>query len=227
MRRLLVRALSLCAVAVLAGCGAPYQAPVDPQVLRAATYRSNGPAQIALVTNISNRDGGGAHSALIIDGPQRVVYNPYGTWSHPASPEQGDVHYGFTPEMEAWFIDYHARETYRVQVQRLQVSPEVAAEALRRAEAYGATGPAQCTIAISTVLRGLPGFEEFPVVLWPSKAADAFAKVPGVKSTVYVDDSPGDWSDLAGGWDGVSDVQVAPEQSIAVAVPKYAGPAGG
>lgn len=224
LRRVLAPVALLLTVG-LSACAVPQEPQIDPEVMRAAVYRSGGPAEIALVTNISNKNGRGAHSALIIDGPQRVVYNPFGTWSHPSSPERGDMHYGFTPEMEAWFIDYHARETYRVRVQRLQVSPEVAAEAMSRAEAYGATGPAACTIAISRVLRGLPGFEDFPVVLFPDKAADAFSQIDGVKSTVYVDDSPGNWSDLRSGWDGVSEVSAVPEQSIAVAKPKFDGPA--
>ncbi|MFV0246091.1 MAG: hypothetical protein ACK5IB_13915 [Qingshengfaniella sp.] len=207
----------LAGLALLGACAHP-EPPVDPEVWQAAAYRSAGPAEIALVTNINNRTGRGAHSALIIDGPERVVFNPFGTWSYPDAPERGDVHRNFTPVMENWFIDYHARETYRVQVQRVRVPPEVAAEALRRAMAYGAVGPARCTIAVSRVLHGLPGFEDFPVVLYPDRARDNFARIPGVESTIYVDDSPGDWSDLRDGRYGNSTVQAVPEQSIAVAV---------
>ena len=225
MRRVAARLAALCltvlCLAVLAGCGGPevVRPPDPPEVRRAAAHRSGPPAQLALVTNISNTSNGGAHSALIIAAGETVVFNPFGTWSHPAAPEAGDVHYGFGPDMEAWFIDYHARETFRVQVQRVEVPMAVAAEAKRRAEATGDVGPAGCTLAISRVLRGLPGFESFPVTLFPDRARNAFAKMPGVRSTVYVDDSPGDWSDLVGGWDGESDVRVAPQQSIAVAAP--------
>lgn len=217
----ILRALLLLTGLVLLGACAPRpETPVSEEVWRNSIYRSNGPAEIALVTNIANRNSGGAHSALIIDGPERVVYNPFGTWSHPNSPERGDLHRNFGPEMEKWFIDYHARETFRVQIQRVQVPPEVAAMALERAKAMGPKGMAQCTRSISTILHGLPGFEDFPIVWYPNQARDAFAKIPGVRSTVYVDDSPGDWSDLSSGWDGQSNVQIVPQHNMAVAVPR-------
>lgn len=206
-------------VLVVAGCAQKTPQASDADVARYA-YRSNGPAQLSLVTNISNRDNKGAHSALIIDGPQRVVFNPSGTWTHPQAPEQGDLHYGLTPAMENWFIDYHARETYRVQVQRVTVAPEVAAEALRRAQATGTVGPSGCTISITRILQGLPGFEDMPVSLFPDSAAKAFAQVPGVETTIYVDDSPGDRRDLRDGATGAGNVQVVPEHGLAVAVPK-------
>ncbi|WP_205758599.1 hypothetical protein [Qingshengfaniella alkalisoli] len=210
--------LALAATLALSACGESIYAP--DEVVEQYRYSSGGQPSIALVTNINNRTNGGAHSALIIDGPERVVFNPFGTWSHPRSPERNDVHFGFTPDMEDWFIDYHARETYRVVIQRVSVSPQTAAIALERAKAYGAVGPARCTIATSSVLHGLPGFESFPIVLHPSKAMNNFAQVPGVQTSIYVDDSPDNWSDLKGKYPTGAEIKAVPEQHMARAIPK-------
>ncbi|MEM1130531.1 MAG: hypothetical protein AAGH83_08410 [Pseudomonadota bacterium] len=207
------------ALLLLGACADPEISATEPEITQ-SRYSSGGPAEIALVTNVSNRDNWGAHSALIIDGPERVVFNPAGTWYHPASPERGDVHYGFTPEMEAWFIDYHARETYRVHIQRIQVPPEVAAAALERARTYGRVGPARCTVAVTEILHGLPGFEDFPVVWFPDRAEKAFARYDGVETTIYVDDSPGDRSDLDRGIPRESTVRAVPQHGLAEAVPR-------
>jgi hypothetical protein len=203
----------------LAGCAEKAEWASASQIA-SHTYRSNGPASLALVTNVSNRTNRGAHTALIIDGPERVVYNPAGTWRHPDSPERGDVHYNFSPEMEKWFIDYHARETYRVMIQRVEVPDEVAAMAYQRAINYGAVGPSRCTIASTRILHGLPGFENYPAVLFPDKAVRNFQKIPGVRTVVYVDDSPGDWSDFRTGIPDAAELQPVPEHEMARAIPR-------
>lgn len=148
------------------------------------------------MTNRNNRSGSGAHSALIIAASETVVFNPAGTWWHPEAPERGDLHHGFSPAMERWFVDYHARETYRVEIQRRAVSPEAAEAILARARDYGTATESLCTIAVSRVLSGAPEFEDFPVVLMPGAAQEAFARYPGVTLETYRDDSPGDRSDL-------------------------------
>ncbi|OSP55663.1 hypothetical protein BV911_06000 [Pseudoruegeria sp. SK021] len=187
--------------AVLAACAKPgVQAP-DADVAR-FRYPGVQPSTLSLVTNIRNKTGKGAHSALIVNASEQVVFNPAGTWWHPQAPEQGDLHYGFSPGMKQWFIDYHARETFRVQIQTIEVSPEVAEQALELVKAYGSVPPSQCTIAISRILHQLPGFESISVTLFPSSAADAFGKLPGVVTEVYRDDSPDNRSDLGTFADG-------------------------
>lgn len=193
--RLLTRFLCLCGLLALTAC-----AQVKPQATQAdvARYRyvSDQPASLTLVTSIRNADDSGAHSALIINGPERVVFNPAGSWRHPQAPEQGDVHYGFSPGMEDWFFNYHARITYRIRAQTIEVPPEVADEALALVKQVGAVGPARCTYSISGVLQQLDGFEDFPRTFFPLKASRAFAEYPGVTTKLYTDDSPDDWSDL-------------------------------
>ncbi|QIE41752.1 hypothetical protein [Meridianimarinicoccus aquatilis] len=188
----------LCAlllVAGLAGCADKTPQATDVDMAR-YSYVSNDPPSLTLVTSISNRSNAGAHSALIINGPERVVFNPAGSWRHPLAPEQGDFHRNFSPAMEKWFFDYHARETFRIRAQTIEVPMAVAAQALAEARAYGSVPPAQCTRSITTILANLPGFEEFATSWFPLKASAEFAELPGVTTVLYTDDSPDDWSDL-------------------------------
>lgn len=180
---------------VLSGCDEKTPQASDAEMARHA-YVSDGPPSLTLVTSVRVATGGGVHSALIIDGPERAVFNPAGTWRHPLAPEQGDFHRNFSPAMEDWFFDYHARETFDIHAQTLEVPPEVAAKALALARQNGSVMPAQCTVSIAKILRQLDGFEDFPVVWYPSKAQAAFDTFPGVTTRVYRDDSPDDWSDL-------------------------------
>jgi hypothetical protein len=189
-----MRRLYLCffAILFLAACGAaePKWAP-DADVAR-ARYVHNGPPSITLYTVLATRDGSGAHAGLLINGSQRVMFDPAGTWHHPRLPERNDVHFGMTPLMVDFYVDYHARETFDVVEQTIIVSPEVAELALRRAMEYGAVPKAQCTIATSTILRGVPGFEGLPSTWYPKKLMTAFGQLPGVTSRRLTDDDTND-----------------------------------
>ncbi|MDT8857234.1 hypothetical protein RNZ50_19790 [Paracoccaceae bacterium Fryx2] len=184
MRRLVV---CLVALLALAACGAEPKWASD-EAVRAAAYVHDGPPSITLFTVISNRDNNGAHSGLLINGSQRVMFDPAGTWQHPRLPERNDVHYGITPRMVDFYIDYHARETFRVLQQTVQVSPGVAELVMQRAMAYGAVPKAQCTRSVSSILRDVPGFEDLPSTWYPVIFADAFGKLPGVTSRMITDD---------------------------------------
>ena len=69
---------------------------------------------------------------------ERVIFDPAGTWHHPRLPERNDVHFGMTDTAMAFYIDYHARETYDVVEQTIVVSPEVAELVLAKVKADGA-----------------------------------------------------------------------------------------
>jgi hypothetical protein len=176
MRRLL---LCLAGLFMLAACTAqPVWAPDD--LVARARYVSDSPPSITLFTVLNNSSNAGEHSALMINGSQRVMFDPAGTWRHPQLPERNDVHFGMSQKMVDFYIDYHARENFRVIEQTILVSPEVAEIALQRALAYGPVPKAQCTRATSSVLRGTPGFEDMPSTLGPKKLMRAFAGLPGV-----------------------------------------------
>ncbi len=181
--------LSLVALLTLAACGAESKWASD-EFVASKRYVHDGPPMLTLFTVISNRSDAGAHLGLMINGSQRVLFDPAGTFQHPNIPERNDVHYGITPAVEDFYIDYHARVTYRVVRQDIVVSPQVAEQAIRLVEAYGAVPKAFCTKAITEVLRQLPGFESIPNSFYPKKAMEAFGRLPGVTTQTFYDNDP-------------------------------------
>jgi hypothetical protein len=184
-------ALSLCAALFLAACGAGVTdakwAP-DEAVAAARFVEPEGPREVTLYTVINNRSQAGAHSGLVIKGAETLMFDPAGSWKHPRIPERNDVHFGITPRMRAFYIDYHARETFRVVEQTVQVPPEVAETIIARAKAYGAVPQAQCANSITTILSDVPGFESIGRTWFPKRLSEDFAKLPGVRTRVITDD---------------------------------------
>ncbi len=186
-----LRKLALCLILplTLAACGAePVWAP-DEAVQR-ARFVWEEPTSITLYTVVRKKGGEGAHSGLLINASQRVIFDPAGTWHHPWAPERNDLHYGMTEKMRKFYIDYHARETYDVIEQKIYVSPEVAEAALRRAESYGAVNKAFCGNSVSDIVRGLPGFEGVPRTFFPNRIRRAFSEIPGVTEKLHEDGDP-------------------------------------
>ena len=181
--------LILCLVALLglAACGAePKWAPQEQ--VDAVRFVSEEPPSITLFTVVNKRTGSGAHSAILVNASERVIFDPAGTWYHPKLPERNDVHFGMNDKALAFYIDYHTRKTYDTIEQKIYVSPEVAQLVLARVEAYGAVPKAMCTQATSSVLRGVPGFESLPQTFYPKQLSKAFGKLPGVTTRVITDD---------------------------------------
>lgn len=179
--------LCLALLASLQACGAE-RVWAPEEAVQAARYVHDGPTSITLFTVVSTRSKSGAHAGLLINGSQRVMFDPAGTWQHPRLPERNDVHFGMTEKMVAFYIDYHARETYDVYEQTIIVSPEIAELVMRRAMDYGAVPKAQCTVATSAILRGVPGFEGMPQTWYPKKLMEAFGELPGVTTRKISDD---------------------------------------
>jgi hypothetical protein len=171
----------------LAACGAQSVWAPEAEV-QAARYSSGEPTYITLYTVISTGSGSGAHSAILVNGSERVIFDPAGTWHHPRLPERNDVHFGMTDKALAFYVDYHSRVTYNVIEQKIMVSPEVAEHVLRLVKDYGAVPKAMCTNATSSILRATPGFESMPATWYPKKLSDAFGQLPGVTSRTITDD---------------------------------------
>ncbi len=186
MRRVLT---ALAVPLFLASCGAESVWAPDEAVSRARFVTGEEPS-ITLFTVVRKRGGEGEHSGIMIDGSQRVLFDPAGTWHHSTVPERNDLFYGITPRMKAFYIDYHARETYDVIEQRVPVSAAVAELAIRRAEEYGAVNKAFCGNSVSSILRDLPGFESISHSFFPSKIMKEFAELPGVTQKMHVDGDP-------------------------------------
>lgn len=192
MRRILI---ALALPLILAACGADNVYAPDADIAR-ARYVSGEPPSITLFTVVRKSTGEGAHAGLMIDGSQRILFDPAGTWHHPTVPERHDVHFGITPRMRTFYIDYHARETYDVYEQRVPVTSQVAEIAIRRAEEYGAVNKAFCGTSVSAILRDVPGFEGVPQTFFPGHIRRAFAKLPGVVETKHQDGDPNDHSGI-------------------------------
>jgi hypothetical protein len=189
--RFLRLCLGLAVVLGLAACGAePKWAPQEQ--VDAVRFVSEEPTSITLYTVVNTRTGSGAHSAILVNASERVIFDPAGTWYHPKLPERNDVHFGMTDKAIAFYLDYHTRITYDTIEQKIYVSPQVAELVLQKVKAYGAVPKAMCTQANSSILRGVPGFESLPQTYYPKKLADAFGRLPGVTTRVVTDDDADD-----------------------------------
>lgn len=180
--------------ALVAGCAERIWA--TDEAVRAARYVSPEPPSITLFTVIGIPKGEGGHSGLMINGSQRVIFDPAGSWRHPHVPERNDVLYGINDNIRAFYIDYHARETYWVAEDTAPVSREVADLAIRAAEAQGAGMNAFCAVDTASVLRRVPGFERAPRGWSPLKLRDWFRTLPGVVSRQHRDGDPANNHDV-------------------------------
>lgn len=181
----LVRGVAALALLALAACGGATDLRPDAslETVSRAAYVHSGPPELTLYTMINNRSGAGAHTSLMINGSQRVIFDPAGTVRLSEVPERDDVLYGVTPGVADFYERAHARTTYHVVIQRLQVSPEVAERALRLAIQNGPVASAQCALSTSAILRQLPGFESIGSTWFPKKLMDDFEQMPGVRTT--------------------------------------------
>ncbi|MDD9716735.1 hypothetical protein PVW48_08275 [Dinoroseobacter sp. PD6] len=178
---------ALGALTLLAACAAESEWASDAEVNQ-SRYADGGTASVTLLTVIRNSTGEGGHTAVLIDGAERVIWDPAGTWWHPWSPERNDLHYGITPQLETHYIDYHAREAWRVVEQRIEVPQQTADAMIAAFAANGAAGWANCARVTSDILRDYPGFETIRSTWFPVDIMEDFAALPGVTTTTYFDD---------------------------------------
>ena len=164
---------------VLAGCSQNVFKMSDAAVTTAA-YRHTGPASLSLITMINNGSGTGAHTSLMINASQRVIFESAGTVRHARLPEKDDVLFGVTPAIEDFYVRAHARKTHHVVIQTLEVPPDVAELALQKVLAHDAVYAAQCSLRTSQILASLPGFDHLPVVWFPNQLKNAFGRLEWV-----------------------------------------------
>ena len=181
MRRIL---LALVLPLFLAACGAESVWAPDELVAR-NIYSHPGPTTLTLITMKNTSSGNGAHTALMINASQRVLWDPAGTFAHSSIAERNDVIFGVTPRLAEFYISYHSRVTFYTVSQTVEVSPEVAEMALRAVMAYGAVPKAFCTQATAEIMRSIPGFENFRVSFFPNNLHDQFAQLPNVVTSEY------------------------------------------
>jgi hypothetical protein len=167
-------------------------APDD--VVSQAIYREPGRHYITLYTMKKIRDDSGAHSALLINASQRVMFDPAGSWSQDVMPERNDVLFGVSPRLEQYYVSFHARITFYVIGQTVEVSEQVAEQALNSALVAGPVSQANCARVTSGLLRALPGFEAIDQTWFPNAIADDFAKLSGVATREYREEDADDKS---------------------------------
>lgn len=185
-----LKLVAILAVLTLSACAESKWA--TDEAVAAARYVAPAPRSITLYSVVATRNGSGAHSGLLVNASEQVMFDPAGTWYHPHLPERNDVHFGITPTMIDFYIDYHARVTYDVIEQTVVVPPEVAEMVLERVKAYGAVPKAQCSNSVSNILAGVPGFESIGPTLWPNRLSKEFGKIPGATYRRYTDDDADD-----------------------------------
>ncbi len=179
MRVLIKLILAVGVALTVSACSKEAKWASDAEIAE-VIYRDPGPAKLTLFTMINNRSGSGAHTSLMISASQRVIWDPAGSFHHPAIPERDDVLFGVSPRVADVYTRYHARETFHVVVQELEVPPEVAEKALQLAKSYGNVPDAQCTVSTSRILSQLPGFENIKIGWFPNKLSEQFGALPGV-----------------------------------------------
>jgi hypothetical protein len=188
VRRILI---SLTLLLGLAACAAPEAPFADDETVARYSYKDNRPRALTLFTVVNNRTGAGAHTGLLINASERVLFDPAGSFYYERAPERNDLLYGISPAVEKAYVGAHARSTYHVVIQTIEVDAQQAETAFALARAKGAAAPAYCANATSSVLQKVPGFEEIETTFYPNELMKQFAKFPGVKTSIYrEDDSP-------------------------------------
>ena len=179
--------LALVLLAACAGEGTQRGDASGAEVARAA-YRDPGQPSLTLYTIVSNTTGAGGHTALMVNGPQRVIFDPAGSFHHAEVPRRGDVLYGITPAFSRGYESMHARASHHVVAQEVPVSPEVAARAFQLVTTNGSVGQTQCASSTASILRQLPGFEGIRQTMFPVPLSESFGAVTGARSRTYYED---------------------------------------
>ncbi|UWQ54551.1 hypothetical protein [Leisingera caerulea] len=179
-------------LAALAGCAAPQQPNADAETLARVAYRHPGPPALTLYTMINNRTGRGGHTSLMINASERVIFDPAGSFYASVVPERDDVIHGITPAVEKAYRGAHARSTYHVVVQRIEVTPQQAQKAYQLAISNGRVPGAFCAQATIGILQQVPGFESLDRTFYPEKLAEQFGQLPGVVTERYYENDSGD-----------------------------------
>lgn len=172
--------LLLAVLVLLAACGVAQLPWAPDERIAAAAYRSNEPASVTLVTVVTNKGGYGGHTALLINGSQRVLYDPAGSWYQPSVPERADLVYGITPRVWDNYLRYHARKKYHVVLQTRRVSRAVADQAIANAIERGASQNGFCAVNTGHILAATEGFEGAPTGFSPVALMRWFGALPGV-----------------------------------------------
>ncbi len=175
-----MRSALLALLAVLALSGCEFYTPAAPDQIARARYVSSDPPSITLMSMVNARSGKSAHTGLLINGSQQVLFDPAGTFTHPDLPRSGDIHYGMTPRFVDYYERYHARFDYFVEAQTVPVTRAEADQILADAQAHGKSMKMTCALSMAEVLHPVPRFADAPSSVYPEALRAYFATQPGV-----------------------------------------------
>lgn len=188
MTRIRLLYVLLVGLALLSGCGVA-QLPwaSDEKVARAAYVSPERPS-VTLITVVTNKGRYGGHSALLINGSQRVLYDPAGSWFQEVLAERADLIYGMSPRAFDNYLSYHARKKYHVVQQKKFIPLSVANRLIANAKAQGASQNGFCAVNTGHILAGTAGFAGAPAGFSPIKLMDWMAAQPGVSEDKFYED---------------------------------------
>lgn len=189
MIRLLV---ALAAALAVAACSVDQSPDSPPEAVAAAAFRSAAPPSLTVFTMINNRTGKGGHTALMVNGSQRVIFDPAGSFRDTRVVERGDVLYGITPGWLAAYKSAHARETHHVVSQEIRVSAAQAEQALRLVQENGSVPGAFCANATTGILARIDGFQNINSTFYPEKLMEQLSTFPNVTTTKLYENDSGD-----------------------------------
>jgi hypothetical protein len=172
--------LVLAAILALSGCEM-YRA-AEPAQIDAARFVSDEAPSITLMSMVNSGNDRAAHSALLINGSEQVIYDPAGTFQHPDLPRAGDVHYGVTPRFLDYYERYHARFDYYVHAQKVMVSRATADQILANVKARGRTPKMFCADSVAAAIKPVPPFQNVRITIFPERVRRDFAQIPGVQN---------------------------------------------
>jgi hypothetical protein len=176
----------------LAGCAAaPTGTQATDDQIASVAYRAPGAATLTLITMINNTSGSGAHTALMINGSQRVIFDPAGSFRNDRVMRRADVMYGVSPAVLAAYKGAHSRAAFHMVLQTVEVTPSQAETAMRLAIARGSVASAQCSASTSALLAQVQGFENIKSSLFPKKLMEQMEQYPGVITERYYEDDEG------------------------------------
>ena len=144
-------------------------------------YRDLGSATVTLITVLSKRDCSGGHSAFIVTGEHRVIFDPEGSLSHTSLAVSGDVIYGANPAVVESFIGYHTRNTDDTVTETLDIADAVASDLLIRVMLYKTVMRSFGTQSVGAPSRSTPGFEGMGPMFPSKNLMESFATQPGVR----------------------------------------------
>ena len=189
------RAFVIGAPLVLAGCtGQAVWAP-DDAVAR-ARFHAPGPPLVTLYTCLNNDTRSGAHTGLLINATERVLFDPAGSFETPGMVERNDLLFGITDALEAEYTAFQASGGYHLIKLTCELSLQEAMLAHAAAAREGPVAQTQCTRGAAHVLKAVPRFSGLRTSLFPDNLMRQFAALPGVTAEfIYLDDD--EWRESA------------------------------